>query len=187
MDRNSRLEEKLLNYLDEFNINEKDFSKGNLYHQLFIIEEYFQEVTKKQVHYLGILRESKKLNINKISKQTNIPRSSIYNNPNILLYYINKRIKLINDQDITMLESLNTKNSRIKLLENINNELKQQVVDTYEMKLYINELEKELNIQYERREKIINEINDLKEQLRTVKFELGKYTKNKVINLYKEK
>lgn len=186
MDRNSKIEEKLLNHLTEFNIYEKDFSKGNLYDQLLNIEEYFQEVTKKQFHYLSLLRESKKLNINKISKQTNIPRSSIYNNSNILLYYINKRIELINDKDITMLESLKSKNTRLKLLESINNELKQQVVDSYEMKLYINELEKELNIQYERREKNINEIENLKEQLKTVKFELGKYTKNNVINLYKE-
>lgn len=183
MERNLKIEEKLLNYLDEFQINENDFSKGNLYYQLLDLESYFQEVTKNQILYFKLLRDSKKININKISKETNISRSSIYSNSNILLYYINKRIKQINESDITTLDSLQKQNSRLNLLENINNELKQQVVDTYELRLYISELEQEVKVQYERRQSDIDEINDLKNQVEILKAKLKKYTHNNIIKL----
>lgn len=94
MERNFKAEEKLHNYLNEFNLSENDFSKGNLYHQLLDIESFFQEVTKNQFHYYKLLKESKKLNVNKISKKTNISRSSIYSNSNVLLYYITPIVKL---------------------------------------------------------------------------------------------
>ncbi|WP_239710281.1 MULTISPECIES: hypothetical protein [unclassified Mammaliicoccus] len=186
MERNFKTEKKLHSYLNEFNLSENDFSKGNLYHQLLDIESYFQEVTKNQFHYFKLLKESKKLNVNKVSNKTNISRSSIYSNSNILLYYINKRIDQINDSDITMLDSLNKQNNRVSLLENINNELKQQVVDTYELKLYILELEQEVKSQYERRQKDIDEINNLREEMRSIKNQLGKSTNNKIINLRNE-
>ena len=85
-----------------------------------------------------------------------------------------------------MLDSLNKQNNRISLLENINNELKQQVVDTYELKLYVSELEQDVRSQYERNQNYIDEINNLKEQMKTLKIKLKKYTNDKVINLRNE-
>lgn len=186
MEQYSNTERRLQKYLIDFKISEIDYTKGNIFNQLMDIESYFQKVIEDQLKYYTLLKDSKKINVNKVSTKTNISRSSIYSNSNILLYYINKRIKQINNSDITMLDSIDKQSDKITLLEKINDELKQQVVDSYESKLYIKELENEIKTQYNRRQKDIEEIKILKEQAAKLKVKLKSFNKDNIIKLRNE-
>lgn len=186
MEQHSNTESRLHKYLIDFKISEIDYTKGNIFNQLMVIESYFQEVTEDQHKYYTLLKNAKKINVNKVSTETNISRSSIYNNSNILLYYINKRIEQINNSDITMLYSIDKQNDKITLLEQINDELKQQVIDSYELKLYIKELENEIRDQYNRRQKDFKEIKMLKEQVVELKVKIKSFNKDKIIKLRNE-
>ncbi|MGK4468369.1 hypothetical protein [Mammaliicoccus sciuri] len=181
MEQHVKTKSRLLNYLNEFKISEIDYSKENIFNQLMIIEAYIQDVAESQNYHYIKLKESKKINVNKLSRMTNISRSSIYNSPNILLHYINRRIEMIDSYDLTMLDSVNDLTDRISFLEGINNELKQQVVDSYEAKLYISELENEIKMHFDRRKRDIIEIDSLRDEVKLLQSKLNHYNKDKVI------
>lgn len=186
MGENIEIEKIVNTFTKSLGINEIDIQNSNVYNQLKIIEKFFQQQEKKQKFYFHELKAARKINISKISEATDISRSSIYNSPNILQIYVENRIRILADKDISDLNSIKSNDDKMKLLAKVNQGLQQEVIDSYESKLYTEKLQLEIKSLLQRRKSDINEISDLNKEINDLQNELKKFKRNEIIKIKKD-
>ena len=86
-------------HLKQFNLGDLSLYKESTREQFITIEQYFLE-TEERIN--KTLKEIKSINLNirGICKAISISKSTVYNNPNTLRLYIEKRIDDIEKQDL---------------------------------------------------------------------------------------
>lgn len=180
------IDSRVKSYLKEFQVNIIDIDSTKLSDQLKNIEEYFLNKQQDQQNHYKSFKDARKVNINKLSQETSISRSSIYNNPNTLQKYIEHRITMLNDLDIGGLNYLNKTEDKIKLLENINDNLQVETINSFEKQLYTEKLEKQLESLLVKRQNDIQEIINLKKNIKKLQEEIKHYKRKEIININKE-
>lgn len=179
--------EKIVNtFINDFGINRIDIQNSKIYSQLKIIEEFFQQQEENQKLYFQKLKDARKINISKVSDATNISRSSIYNSPNILQIYIESRILILTEKDISGFSSIKNNDDKMKILVKVNQGLQQEVVNSYESKLYIEKLQSEIESLLQKRESDIYEIHKFKQEINNLQSELKKSKRNEVIKIKRD-
>ena len=86
-------------YLKQFNLGDLSLYKESTREQFITIEQYFFEMEERINKTLKEIK-SINLNIRGICKAISISKSTVYNNPNTLRLYIEKRIDDIEKQDL---------------------------------------------------------------------------------------
>ncbi|OLN22553.1 hypothetical protein BTO30_09630 [Domibacillus antri] len=164
-----------------------EISSLKIQEQLVQIEEHLQEFRMHQKQLTEQIKQYSKLSISSISSGANVPRSQINLNTNTLKLYIEKRISEIEKEDILKINKNEKLRSEKKELDSYIDGLRQQVVDTFEMKLYIENLEaenKRLIRQLEDRQKDIQKLEIENSKLRKT---VNEFNKNKVVSFINEK
>lgn len=160
-----------------------DISSVTVQKQLVQIEGYLQEFREEQKKLSEQIKKHSKLSINSVSKKTDIERSQIYQNSNTLKLYVVNRISEIEKEDILKVNKYEQlRNDKRELNEYIER-LRQQVVDNFELKQCIEDLErqnKRLNEQLEQRQKDIYTLQMEKDKLQKT---LNKLNSKKVVSL----
>lgn len=172
----------------KFGIGEiNNISSLKIQEQLVQIEEYLQNLRLNQKQLTEQIKQYGKLSILSVSSGANVPRSQINLNTNTLKLYIDKRISEIEKEDILKLKKTGKLKSEKKELDSYIDSLRQQIVDSYEMKLYIKNLEvenKRLIRQLEDRQKDIQKLEIENSKLRRL---VSENNKKKVSILRPEK
>ncbi|WP_102692359.1 hypothetical protein [Rummeliibacillus pycnus] len=167
--------------IDKYNINPSFSQLSNIIqNQLIEIENFFQKYTKEQIK-LSELLKNQKINLAKVCISTTIPRSSVYNSPNVLKKYINERINEIEKNDLFDIKKAQKNSEDYELLKKYIEHIKIQIIETDIFELKIQELEKEI--------KDLNHINKqyafenatLRNENENIKFQLVN-KKSNVIN-----
>ncbi|MGG0739569.1 hypothetical protein [Niallia taxi] len=158
-----------------------EISSSKIQKQLVQIEEYFQQFYINQKKLSEQVKEYSKLSILSVSSNAKVSRSQINLNTNTLKLYIENRIKEIEKKDI-----LNTKkHERLKgekrELGIYLDGLRQQIADSFELKLRIEMLESEnkrLILQLESRHK---DVRILEEENRKLRKTFNNQNKEKIV------
>ena len=147
-----------------------EISSLKVQEQLVQIEEYLQEFCMQQKQLIEQIKLYRKLNISSVSSGAEVPRSQINLNKYTLKLYIEKRISEIEKTDLLNLNKYERLKSDKRDLEAYRDGLEQQLVDAYELKVYIEELErtnKRLIGLLEERQKDINKLQIENSNLRS--------------------
>ncbi|WP_079523835.1 hypothetical protein [Solibacillus isronensis] len=174
--------------LKQFGLGELSYYKENTQEQFFTIEQYFLE---KEERLKEILEEIKSTNFNirGICKDTNISKSTVYNNPNTIRLYIEKRIKDIETQDLLFKNKQEKSQERITEIEDF---LDKAIIDQIEynnLKVHNGHLQVELNRFSEKCELLGAERLELVKRLNAAEIELRQLRNKKgnVVTLNEEK
>ncbi|GAE92730.1 hypothetical protein JCM21714_1742 [Gracilibacillus boraciitolerans JCM 21714] len=147
-----------------------EISSLKVQEQLVQIEEYLQKFCMHQKKLTEEIKQFSKLSISFVSSGANVPRSQVNLNFNTLKLYIEKRISEIEKKDLLKIN----KNERLRIdkreLDMYIDGLRQQVVDTCEMKLYIENLEKE-------NKRLIRQLEDRQKDIQKLEVENSKLRK----------
>ena len=135
--------------------------------QLVQIEEFLQDFCMNQKRLSEQIKQFSKLSISSVSVGAKVPRSQINLNTNTLKFYIESRIMEIEKEDIFNIKKhANLKNEKRELGIHLDG-LRQQVVDSFELKLRLEMLESEnkrLILQIESRQKDIQKLEEENEK-----------------------
>ena len=164
--------------LNQFNMNVFDQYKENTQEQFVTIERYFLESEER---LNKALEEIKYINFNirGICKAINISKSTVYNNPNTLRLYIEKRIEDHEKLDLLTKSKQEKTQVRISELENF---LDKAIIDQIEfnnIKMYNENLEKEVNLLTEKNHLLALERTELIKKLNSMELELRKLRNKK--------
>ena len=177
------IEQKIKKFILDFGLNEIDISSPKVFSQLTLIENFFEQQEMDQEYYYHKLKNARKLSISKVSEATEISRSSIYNSPNILQLYIESRINILAEKDISGLSEMKNSEEKIKLLSRVNDGLRQEIINGFENKMHTENLQSEIELLSKRRKSDISEIHHLNQEILKLKNELKEYKKRNVINI----
>lgn len=151
-----------------YGIGELENQPTKIQEQLIIIETFIQDFVQEQANIVQKMKEYEKINLLSISTGSGVPRSSIYNSPNTLQVYIERRCKEIEKQDILGVDKLTKTKKKDKELQELFSGLQQEVIDSCELKCQIKELESDLASymrQCESKQKQIFELESLVKRL----------------------
>ncbi|KXY73124.1 hypothetical protein MKY89_11235 [Bacillus sp. FSL W7-1294] len=166
----------------KFGIGElKEISSSTVQKQLVQIEAFLQEFCMHQKQLSEKIKQSRKLSISSVSSGAKVPRSQINLNTNTLKFYIEKRIMEIEKKDILNIMKYERLKSEKRKLESYLNGLRQQIVDSFELKPRLEMLEaenKRLIIQIELRQKDVQKLTEENSKLRKA---LSDYNKKKIV------
>jgi len=165
--------------LKQFDLGDLNGYKESTQEQFITIEQYFLEIEERINKALEEIK-SVNLNIRGICSAINISKSTVYNNPNTLRLYIEKRIQEIEKQDLL------SKNKHIKTQERISeleNFLDRTIIDQIEfnnLKITNKELEDEVTRLTKKNEtlgleraELISKLNDMDLELRKLRSKKG--------------
>lgn len=147
-----------------------EISSTKIQEQLILLEEYLQKVCMKQRQLKEQIKQSSKLSISAVSTGAKVPRSQINLNTNTLKLYIEKRIQEIEKEDILNINRTKKLKSEKAELSMYIDGLRQKVVDSFEMKLYIEKLEAE-------NKRLIQQIEDRQKDIQKLEIENNKLRK----------
>lgn len=175
-------------HLKQFGLGELNYYKQNTQEQFITIEQYFLE---KEERLKEILEEIKSINFNirGICEEINISKSTVYNNRNTLLLYIEKRIEDIEKQDLLFKNKQEKSQERITEIEDF---LDKAIIDQIEynnLKVYNEHLQDELNRVIEKNETLGAERLELVKRLNEAEIELRQLRNKKgnIVSLKQEK
>lgn len=175
--------------LKQFNLGDLNHYKDSTQEQFITIEQYFIE-TEERFH--KSLKEIKSIhfNIRGICNDINISKSTVYNNPNTLRLYIEKRINDIEKQDLL------TKNKQKKIQERTHELelfLDRAIIDQIEfnnlkvhneqLQVEVNRLAKKNELMSLERAELVKKLNDIELEIRKIRNRKGnviKFDQNKV-------
>lgn len=161
----------------------KEVSSVTVQKQLVQIEEFLQEFCMNQKQFSEQIKRFNKLSISSVSSGAKVPRSQINLNTNTLKLYIENRILEIEKKDILHIKKhVRLKRERRELETHIDG-LRQQIVDSFELKLRLEMLEvenKRLIIQIESRQKDVQKLEEQNSMLRKT---LSGNNKGKIVRL----
>ncbi|MBR7797625.1 hypothetical protein GT022_16440 [Agaribacter marinus] len=158
-----------------------DISSIKVQEQLVQIERFLQKFCTKQKQLNEQIKQHSKLSISSVSSGSNVPRSQINLNISTLKQYIERRIDEIEKADILKINKTEKLRSEKKELDKYVDGLRQQIVDNFELKLYINKLETEnrrLILQIEDRQRDIQKLEIENNKLRK---EVSKQNNQKIV------
>jgi hypothetical protein len=167
------------NRLKQFGMSDFNLYKENTQEQFITIEKYFLEVEER---INKALKEINSINFNLrgVCKEINISKSTVYNNPNTLRLYIEKR-----NEDIEMQDLLpkNKQEKTQKRMSELVDFLDRAIIDQIEfnnLKLQNEGLEGEVNRLAEQKElwgleraEFVQRLNDMELQLRRLRNKKG--------------
>ncbi|MGI8385719.1 hypothetical protein [Robertmurraya sp. P23] len=166
----------------KFGIGElRQISSLTIQKQLIQIEKFLHEFCMGQKQLSEQIRECSKLSISSVSTGAKVPRSQINLNTNTLKHYIEKRILEIEKKDVLNVKKFERLKSEKRELETYIDGLRQQTVDSFELKLRFEMLEaqnKRLILQMESRQKDVQKLEEENIKLRRV---LNEQNPNKVV------
>ncbi|HEF1904225.1 hypothetical protein BK709_27315 [Bacillus thuringiensis serovar shandongiensis] len=149
--------------------------------QLVKIEEFLQDFCMNQKRLSEQLKQFSKLSISSVSAGAKVPRSQINLNTNTLKFYIENRIMEIEKKDIFNIKKHERLKSEKRELETHLDGLRQQIVDSFELKLRLEMLESEnkrLILQMESRQKDVQKLEEENSKLRKA---LNERNKKKIV------
>lgn len=175
--------------LKQFNLGGLNRYKESTQEQFITIEQYFIETEKRIKKALEEIK-SINFNIRGICNATKISKSTIYNKPNTLRLYIEKRIDVIEKQDILPKSKQGKTQERMAELETF---LDKSIIDQIEfnnLKVHNEDLQDEVNrlanknelLNLERAE-LVKKINEMELELRKLRNKKGNvvpYNQDKV-------
>ncbi|MBJ8054421.1 hypothetical protein JDS87_21340 [Bacillus cereus] len=165
--------------LKQFNLGNLNRYKEGTQEQFITIERYFLE-TEKRIN--KALKEVKSINFNirGVSNAINISKSTVYNNPNTLRLYIEKRIDDIEKQDLLSKNKQRKTQERMSELENF---IDKAIIDQIEfnnLKVHNEHLQAEVNRLAEKnkllgleRAELVKKLNDMDLELRRLRNKKG--------------
>ncbi|QWH96975.1 hypothetical protein [Bacillus mycoides] len=131
--------------------------------QLVQIEEFLQVFCVNQKRLSEQIKQFSKLSISSVSVGAKVPRSQINLNTNTLKFYIEYRIMEIEKEDIFNIKKhASLKNEKRELGIHLDG-LRQQIVDSFELKLRLEMLEavnKRLILQMESRQQDVQKLEE---------------------------
>jgi hypothetical protein len=128
--------------LKNYNLADMSTYNNSTVENLVKIEESLQNFVIKQTELKKEIKNFSKLNLYKFSKLADISRSSIFNSPQVLQIYSESRIQEINKSSKLILTSKTTSDSEFSKTQ-VNN-IKSQLVSSYEYIKIIDELKDEI-------------------------------------------
>ena len=159
-------------HLEKYDIHTPlDQLSNTIQDQLIEIEKYFQNHIDEQIELLEKLKHQK-INLAKVCTATKIPRSSVYNSPDILKKYINKRIDEIVQTDLLSLNKSNKFNEDYGFLKRYLENIKIQIIENDIFELKIQGLEKEITDLNHINRQYALEISKLYKENENLKFQL---------------
>jgi hypothetical protein len=169
--------------LKQYNLGELNHYKETTQEQFMTIEEYFLK-TEERINKAIEEINSINFNIRGICNEINISKSTIYNNPNTLRLFLEKRIEEIENQDIF------SKNKAVKTQERMSDLekfLDNAIIDQIEfnnLKLHNDYLQNEVRLLTEKKElltleriHLVNKINEMESELRRLRNKKGNVVK----------
>jgi len=165
--------------LKQFDLGELNRYKEITQEQFITIEQYFLETEDRLNKALEEIK-SINFNIRGICNSINISKSTIYNNPNTLRLYIEKRINDIEKQDLLSKNKHEKTQERMSELEEF---LDKAIIDQIEFnnfKVHNEQLHSEVNKLAEKnqllsleRAELVKKINDMELELRKLRNKKG--------------
>ncbi|WP_044784325.1 hypothetical protein [Bacillus thuringiensis] len=162
-------------HLKQFNLGDLSLYKESTREQLITIERYFLE-TEELINKTLKEINSVNFNIRGICKAINISKSTVYNNPNTLRLYIEKRIEDIEKQDLLSKNKQRKTQERMSELENF---IDKSIIDQIEfnnLKVNNEYLQAEVHRLAEKnqllgleRAELVKKINDMEVELRLLR------------------
>ncbi|MDY8161899.1 hypothetical protein [Bacillus thuringiensis] len=165
--------------LKQFNLGDLSFYKESTQEQFFTIERYFLE-TEERIN--KTLKEIKSVNFNirGICRAINISKSTVYNNPNTLRLYIEKRIDDIEKQDLLSKNKQRKTQERMSELENFIDKVIIDQIEFNNLKVHNEHLQAEVHRLAEKnkllgleRAELVKKINDMELELRRLRNKKG--------------
>ncbi|AZV41551.1 hypothetical protein BAOM_0940 [Peribacillus asahii] len=167
------------NRLKQFSMSDFNHYKENTQEQFIKIEKYFLEAEERIYKALKVVN-SIKFNMREVCNEINISKSTIYNNPNTLRFYIEKRIEDIEKQDLLPKNKQEKTQKRMSELEDF---LDRAIIDQIEfnnLKLHNEQLQTEVNRLAEKNEllnleraELVKKLNDMELELRRLRNKKG--------------
>lgn len=186
MDRSVKIEKLVIDKVSEFAIGEFDNLRPKIQEQLLQIEKYFNELENEQEQVARRIRSLRKINLLSISKDTCVTRSSIYNNPNTLKVYVEKRLQQIQSKDIFSLNKVEELETKHEDLSSCLSGFQQKIAENVHLNLKINELEAELINLIKINESISKKNNSLIEENREISRRLQEKSFTKIVRFKNE-
>ncbi|MCY8938524.1 hypothetical protein [Peribacillus frigoritolerans] len=166
-------------WLKQLNLGELNRYKESTQEQFITIEQYFLE-TEKRINKAIDEIKSINLNMRGVCTSINISKSTVYNNPNTLRLYIEKRIDDIERQDFFSKNKQEKTRERMSELEDF---LDRAIIDQIEfnnLKVHNEHLQGEVNRLAEKNEllgleraELVKRLNDLELELRQLRNKKG--------------
>ena len=182
MDIGIKIEELVKENTIKFGIGKlNDISSLTVQKQLVQIEEFLQDFCMDQMRLSEQIKQFSKLSISSVSIGAKVPRSQINLNYNSLKLYIENRIMEIEKKDILTIKKLGRLKSEKRELETYLVGLRQQTVDSFELKIRFEMLEaenKRLIRQMESRHKDVQKLEEENSKLRKT---LNEQNKKKIV------
>lgn len=184
MDIDTKLKEFVNENTIKLGIGElKHISSLTVQKQLVLIEKFLQEYCLHQKRLSQQIKEFSKLSISSVSVGAKVPRSQINLNTNTLKHYIENRIIEIDKKDTLNVQKFERLKSIKRELESYIDGLRQQTVDSFELKMRIEMLEahnKRLILQMDSRQKDVQKLEEENSKLRKA---LNERNKKKIVSL----
>lgn len=166
-------------WLKQLNLGELNRYKESTQEQFITIEQYFLE-TEERINKAIDEIKSINLNMRGVCTSINISKSTVYNNPNTLRLYIEKRIDDIERQDFFSKNKQEKTRERMSELEDF---LDRAIIDQIEfnnLKVHNEHLQGEVNRLAEKNEllgleraELVKRLNDLELELRQLRNKKG--------------
>lgn len=166
------------NRLQQFNLGDLSRYKESTQEQFITIEQYFLE-TEKRMNTAFKEIKSIDLNIRGICNAINISKSTVYNNPNTLRLYIEKRVDDIEKQDLFSKNKQKKVQKRMSELEEF---LERSIIDQIELnnlKVHNEQLQGEVQRLAERNELLGLERSEFVKKLNDMDLELKRLRNRK--------
>lgn len=171
----ARIIEQIKTYLIDFDIVEYDYLKDATQQQLIAIEKYFNDCEQSIQKAMEVIKNTN-LTLRGISKGSGVGKSTIYNNPNTLKAYIEKRINIIETSNI--LSQHNTSKYEAQ-----NNEIKElldkMVIDIVKynnieveneiLHKQVDEFRNRIDVMHEERIILINQMSQMEMELKALR------------------
>lgn len=165
--------------LKQFNLGELNRYKESTQEQFITIEQYFLETEERVNKALEEIKTTN-FNIRGICNEINISKSTVYNNPNTLRLYIEKRMSDIEKQDPLSKNKQRKTQERMSELEGFLDKTIIDQIDFNNLKLHNEHLQAEVNRLAEKNEllslervKLVKKQNDMDLELRRLRNKKG--------------
>ncbi|TBX50324.1 hypothetical protein E0M27_27870 [Bacillus mycoides] len=167
--------------LEQFGLGELTHYKESTQEQFITIEQYFLE-TEDRLNKAFEEVNSINFNMRGICSEINISKSTIYNNPNTLRLYIEKRIDNIENQDLSLKSKQEKTQKRMSEVETFLDKTIIDLIEFNNLKMRNEHLQGEVNRLVEKNELLSLERAELVKKLNDVELELRRL-RNKEANV----
>ncbi|MFZ3589602.1 hypothetical protein ACOI1C_10030 [Bacillus sp. DJP31] len=164
--------------LKQFDLNDLNLYKETTQEQFITIEQYFLQT---EVRINRTLEEIKSINLNirGVCKEINISKSTVYNNPNTLRLYIEKRIEDIEKKDLFSKNKQGKTQERMSELEAALDNFIIDQIEFNNLKVHNEHLQDEVNRLAEKNELMASERVELVKKLNGMDLELRRLRNKK--------